>query len=205
MWDKNLAVSFLAALVDVNGERKWFSILTRCSGEAQLLRDKTDRISAELQRESGKGVEMLPAGASIKTPGDRLKAKGSSTSQVLGELVCYLLVWLLCGPLCWAPGVEMQAEAGSRHSWRCWTWHMEGHDLPAEAWCIAGSGVLFTMPGCPSRSQLQATVYIWVKGLLVDDLWMDKRLLHFRKSSKSSKYLFSKDILRSEQPWICTW
>lgn len=99
----------------------------------------------------------------------------------------------------------MQAEAGSRHSWRCWTWHMEGHDLPADAWCIAVSGVLFTMPSCPSRSQLQATGYIWVKGLLVDDLWMDKRLLHFRKSSKSSKYLFSKDILRSEQPWICTW
>ena len=65
----------------------------------------------------------------------------------------------------------MQAEAGSGHSWRCWTWHMERHALPADARCTAASGVLFTMPGsAPSRSQLQAIGYIWVKALLVDDL-----------------------------------
>lgn len=83
----------------------------------------------------------------------------------------------------------MQAEAGSGHSWRCWTWHMERHALPADARCTAASGVLFTMPGsAPSRSQLQAIGYIWVKALLVDDLWMDKRITTFQEILQISSF-----------------
>lgn len=73
---------------------------------------------------------MSPAGASIKTPGDRLKAKGSPWAKCWPSLSAACSSGFYTGlhvePLEW----EMQAEAGCGHLWRCWMWYMEGHVCP---------------------------------------------------------------------------
>lgn len=188
-WDKNPAISFLAALADINRRGSdsvsWWVALEKPS----YLGPRQRKFLLGSRKSQGR-VLNVTSRSEHNNPGwwgQRWKA--IPWTKVLGQVFCSLLGWLLHRPPFWIPRVEMPSEAGRQAAETCGgagrgAWKV--HALLTDAQFTVVFWVLFKMLGCPSRTQLQGTGYIWVKGLhLMISEWT-KGLVHFRKFSKST-------------------